>query len=62
MGIKPITDKASWTDAKKIIDARLRRAPYWPGDSKQLITTEANAAASVWWEEVIAFFLPTPGF
>ena len=31
MGIKPITDKDSWTDAKKIIDARLRRAPYWPG-------------------------------
>jgi hypothetical protein len=30
-GIKPITDKDSWTDAKKIIDARLRRAPYWPG-------------------------------
>ena len=56
MGIKPITDKASWTDVKKIIDARLRRAPYWPGESKQLITTEANAAASVWWEEVISFY------
>jgi hypothetical protein len=23
MGIKPITDKDSWTNAKKIIDARL---------------------------------------
>jgi hypothetical protein len=60
MGIKPITDKASWTDVKKIIDARLRRAPYWPGDSKQIITTEANAAASVWWEEVIAFYCQPP--
>jgi hypothetical protein len=55
MGIKPITDKASWTDEKKIIDACLHRAPYWPGNSKQLITTEANTTASVWWEEVIAF-------
>ena len=47
---------ASWTDAKKIIDARLRRAPYWPGESKQLITMDANTAASVWWEAVIAFY------
>jgi hypothetical protein len=60
MGIKPITDKASWTDTKKIIDARLQHAPCWPGDSKQLITTEANAAASVWWEEVIAFYCQPP--
>jgi hypothetical protein len=50
MGIKAITDKESWTDAKKIIDARLRRAPYWPGESTALITTALNAAASVWWE------------
>ena len=57
MGIKPITDKASWTDAKKIIDACLQRAPYWPGESKQLITTEANG---VWWEEVIAFYCKPP--
>jgi hypothetical protein len=60
MGIKPITDKDSWIDAKKIIDARLRRAPYWPGESKQLITTDDNAAASVWWEEVIAFYCKPP--
>jgi hypothetical protein len=60
MGIKPITDKDSWTDAKKIIDACLRRAPYWPGESKQLITTDDNAAASVWWEEVIAFYCKPP--
>ena len=56
MGIKPITDKASWTGLKKIINARLQRAPYWPGESKQLITTKANAATSVWWEEFIAFY------
>jgi hypothetical protein len=60
MGIKSIPDKASWTDTKKIIDAHLRRAPYWPGDSKQLITTEANAVASVWWEEVITFYCQPP--
>ncbi len=61
MGIKPITDKDSWTDATKIIDSRLRRAPYWPGASKELVTTNANAVAtSVWWEEVIAFYCQPP--
>ena len=60
MGIKIITDKDSWMEAKKIIDARLRRAPYWPGDSKALITTSLNAAASVWWEEVIAYYCKPP--
>jgi hypothetical protein len=60
MGIKPITDKDSWTDAKKIIDARHRRAPYWPGKSKELAATDANAAASVWWEEVIAYYCKPP--
>ena len=60
LGIKPITDKDSWTEAKKIIDARLRRLPYWPGESKELVTTKANAAASVWWEEVIAFYCKPP--
>jgi hypothetical protein len=60
MGIKPITDKDSWTGSEKIIDARLRRAPYWPGGSNELITTDANAAASVWWEEVIAFYCKPP--
>jgi hypothetical protein len=60
MGIKNITDKESWTDAKKIIDARLRRAPYWPGESKSLVTTSPNAAASVWWEEVIAYYCKPP--
>ena len=60
LGIKPITNNESWIDAKKIIDAQLRRAPYWPGDSKELVTTDANAAASVCWEEVIAFYCKPP--
>ena len=60
MGIKNITDKESWTDAKKIIDARLRRAPYWPGESKSLVTTSINAATSFWWEEVIAYYCKPP--
>ena len=60
MGLKPITDKDSWLEAKKIIDARLRRAPYWPGESKELVTTPANTAASVWWEEVIAYYCRPP--
>jgi hypothetical protein len=60
MGIKPITDKDSWTEAKKIINARLQSAPYWPGESKEIITTDANAAASVWWEEVIAYYCRPP--
>jgi len=60
MGIKNITDKESWTDAKKIIDARLHCAPYWPGESTALVTTALNAAASVWWEEVIAYYCKPP--
>ena len=47
MRIKPITDKASLTDMKKIIDARLRRAPYLPGESKQLITLPPNSCGTV---------------
>ncbi len=60
LGIKPITDKESWIEAKKIIDARLRRSPFWPGPSKEMITTPKNAAASVWWEEVVAYFCKPP--
>jgi hypothetical protein len=60
MGIKNITDKESWTEAKKIIDAHLRRAPYWLGESKALVTTDLNAAASLWWEEVIAYYCKPP--
>ncbi len=60
LGIKPITDKHSWTEAKKIINARLGRAPYWLGESKELITMDANASASVWWEDVIAYYCQPP--
>jgi hypothetical protein len=60
LGIKPITNKDTWTKAKKIINARLQRTPYWPGESKELITTDANNSASVWWEEVIAYYCQPP--
>jgi hypothetical protein len=60
LGIKAITDKESWIDAKKIINAWLFRAPYWLGELKELVTTDANAAVSVWWEEVIAFYCKHP--
>jgi hypothetical protein len=60
MGIKPITDKDSWMDAKKKFNAGLQRAPYWPEESKELVTTDANAAVSVWWEEVITYYCQLP--
>ena len=56
LGIKPIKDKESWLNAKKIIESRLCHAPYQAGPPGDLITTDANIAASMWWEEVIAFF------
>jgi hypothetical protein len=56
LGIKPITDKDTWIDTKKVINACLRQPPHWPGPSKKLVTTADNAVASVWWEEVVAFF------
>ena len=61
LGLKDITDRDSWTDAKKIIDARLRRHPYCPGpDSKLLVTWPSNAVASAWWEEVINYYVKPP--
>jgi hypothetical protein len=61
LGIKDVTDRDSWIEAKKIIDARLRRHPYCPGpDSKALLTTTDNATASAWWEEVINFYIKPP--
>jgi hypothetical protein len=60
LGIKPITDKDTWTEAKKIVNAKLQCAPYWPGESNELITTDANTSASVWWEEVIAYYCQFP--
>ena len=47
MGIKPITHKETWTDDKKNINACLCQAPYWPGATKELVTMDANAAASM---------------
>jgi len=62
LGIKPIKDKESWINAqnRKVIDARLRRAPYWSGPKGKFITTPDNAAASGWWEEVLAFYCEPP--
>jgi hypothetical protein len=60
MGIKDIVNKDSWTDAKKVINARLRHAPFWPGPSKSLVTTANNAIASAWWEEVIVYHCKPP--
>ena len=61
LGLKDITDKDSWTEAKKIIDARLRRHPFCPGpDSKLLVTSTSNAVASAWWEEVINYYVKPP--
>jgi hypothetical protein len=46
LGLNDITDKDSWIEAKKIIDARLRRPPYCPGpDTKILLTTKNNIVA-----------------
>ncbi len=42
-------------DAKKVINARLHCAPFWPGPSKSLVTIANNAVASAWWEEVIVY-------
>ena len=47
LDLKDITDKDSWTEAKKIIDARLHCHPYCPGpDSKLLVTLTSNAVVS----------------
>ena len=61
LGLKDIVNKQSWTDAKKIINARLRRPPYCPSaDSKALITTPANQIASSRWKEVINYYVKPP--
>jgi len=60
-GLRDITDKDSWIEAKKIIDARLRHPPFCPGlDSKILLTANANAVASAWWEEVVNYYVKPP--
>jgi hypothetical protein len=61
LGLKDITDKDSWTEAKKIIDARLRCHLYCRGpDSKLLATSTSNTVASAWWEEVINYYIKPP--
>jgi len=61
LGLKDITNTASWIDTKKIIDAHLRPPPYCPGpNSKVLVTTKDNQVASSWWEEVINFYVEPP--
>jgi hypothetical protein len=61
MGLKDITDKDSWIDAKAVIDSRLRRAPFWPSPtSKALVTMPDNVIASAWWEELLYFYLKPP--
>jgi hypothetical protein len=58
MGLKDITDKVSWIEAKAAINSRLRRAPFWPSPtSKALITTPDYMVASVWWEELLYYYL-----
>ncbi len=60
LGNKPIKVKESWVNTRKVIDARLHQAPYWSSPLKELVTTPKNAAASRWWEEVLAFFCEPP--
>jgi hypothetical protein len=61
MGLKDITNKASWTEAKAVLDSFLRRAPFWPSPtSKALITTPENMVASAWWEELLYYYLKPP--
>jgi hypothetical protein len=56
MGLKEIINKDSLMDAKKVIATHLHCAPFWPGSSKELVTTPTNAAASAWWEEVTIYY------
>ena len=61
LGLKDITDKDSWIEAKNIIDAGLRRPPFCPSpNSKILLTTNANIVASAWWEEVVNYYVKPP--
>jgi hypothetical protein len=60
LGLKPIKDKESWLNAKKIIEFHLCCPPYWAGPSGALIRADMNMAESVWWEEVIAYFCEPP--
>jgi hypothetical protein len=47
LGLKEITDKELWIEAKKIIEAHLHRSPYCPSlTSKALVPTPKNQVAS----------------
>jgi hypothetical protein len=56
LGLQDFSDKESWNNVKPCILSRLNRPPFWPGPSKELITTIQNAAASAHWEEVIYYY------
>ena len=61
LGCKDITDKDSWIEAKKIIDARLCRPLFCPGpNSMILLTTKAYAVVSAWWEENVNYYVKPP--
>ncbi len=56
LGIKEITDKASWIEAKKEINACLCCSPYHPSPTlKALITMPENQVNSSWWK-VVPYF------
>ena len=61
LGLKDITDKDLWIEAKKIIDARLRCPLFCLGpDFKILLMTKANTITSAWWEEVVNYYVTPP--
>jgi hypothetical protein len=61
LSIKEITDKASWIEAKKVIDAHLRCSPYLPSPTlKALITMPENQVNSSWWMEILYFYIKSP--
>jgi hypothetical protein len=61
LGLKDITNKDSWIEARKIIDACICCLPYCPSvTSKTLVTTPENQAASSGWEEIIFYYVKPP--
>jgi hypothetical protein len=61
IGLKEITDKALWIEAKVVIDSRLRHTPFWPSPiSEAPITMPENMVASAWWEELLYYYLKPP--
>jgi hypothetical protein len=61
LGLKEIMDNELWIEAKKIIDACLRRPPYCPSlTSKALLATPENQVTSSWWEKVLYYYVKFP--